>query len=602
MEMNVAQKQVVSHIEGPLLVLAGPGSGKTFVIIERICYLIEQGVKPEKILVVTFTKAAAREMQERFQKRMPGKAYGIFFGTFHALFFKILQQSCGYRTENILKEQEKWECISAILQEKQILLEEERSCLEGILGEISFCKGTGQRIEQYESLYCTKEQFQEVYMGYQSYLQAHRKIDFDDMAIICQMVLQQKPHILQLWQERYDFFIVDEAQDTNEIQYLLIELLAERTKNLCLVGDDDQSLYQFRGAKPESLLQFSKHYSNTKQVILNFNYRSKQSIISCAQQLIRNNCVRFEKKVETVRGPGKPVQIQEFATLRQEYEQTCMQLKEWQQKQIPLEDIAVLFRTNVHLYCFRRTLEQHQIPFCQKGTTRSIYEGWIFQDLYSYLQIAQGRMKRSYFLQILNRPNRFLSRTIFQQEQVTFSEVKQKVDNHSALLQLEQLERELLFLKSLPPYAAISYIRLKMGYEAFLKEYAIKNKIEAELLLNELLQLQESARPYLCTSAWIQSIEKRKTEWKKQQQKQEGVQLLTYHASKGLEFPIVYLLDLNEEIVPHSKAITREALEEERRMLYVAMTRAKEELYMYYPMERNQKKAMPSRFLREVQL
>ena len=283
MKLNETQKAAVIHKDGPMLVLAGPGSGKTAVITERTRTLIEQyGINPSKILVITFTKAAAQEMKDRFSKKMNESTPEVNFGTFHAVFFKILKYAYHYSASNIIREEERRQYFKEIIDQLELEIEDKKEFIEGIENEISLVKGERMAVEHYYSINCSEENFQRIYKAYEEKLRQTNRIDFDDMLLLCYELLRERKDILEFWQQRYEYILIDEFQDINRIQYDIIQMLAKPQNNLFIVGDDDQSIYRFRGAKPEIMLNFERDYPNTKRILLNCNYRSVKQIVEGA--------------------------------------------------------------------------------------------------------------------------------------------------------------------------------------------------------------------------------------------------------------------------------------------------------------------------------
>lgn len=609
MEFNEAQKTAIMHQKGPMLVLAGPGSGKTAVITERTRILIEEyGIDPRKILVITFTKAAAKEMKERFLKKGSETATGVNFGTFHAVFFKILKYAYHYSASNIIREEERRQFFQEIIEQLELEIEDQKEFIEGIESEISLVKGERMAIETYDSVNCSKENFQMIYQAYETKLRQANRIDFDDMLLLCYELLKERKDILAFWQQQYEYILIDEFQDINLVQYKIIQMLAKPQDNLFIVGDDDQSIYQFRGAKPELMLNFEKDYPKTKRILLNCNYRSVKQIVDGALQVVENNKKRFSKQLTAVRGEGEAILQQTFPDLLTQNRTVVEEILTYHSKGMKYREMAVLFRTNTQPRALIGQMLQYNIPFQMKDNIPSLYEHWIAKDMFAYLSFAAGNRKRGLFLSIMNRPKRYLSREKLSDLNVDFRKLKQCYTNQSYVIErIEKLEYDLAILKKLTPYAAIRYIRKAIGYDSFLIEYANFRKIKQEDLFEVLDELQESAKDFDSFFAWTEYIERYQEELKQQIEKQqrqdiEAVQLVTFHGSKGLEYCNVWIVDANEGITPHHKALLLEDLEEERRMFYVAMTRARDKLHIYSVKERYGKILECSRFVGELYL
>jgi len=607
-KFNKAQKQAVEHNKGPMMVLAGPGAGKTLVITYRTKTLIEKyGVEPGKILVITFTKAAAEEMKARFQNIMDGKYVPVRFGTFHAVFFSILKHAYHYTASNIIRESEKKRILLEIVENMELDIEDLNEFIQDMENEISLVKGEMLSLEHYFPMNCAKDIFQKVYTRYNQALQRRKLIDFDDMLVYCYELLTQRPDILKMWQQQFQYILIDEFQDINKVQYDIIRLLARPNNNLFIVGDDDQSIYRFRGAKPEIMLQFEEVYPSAKKVLLDVNYRSTACIVETASMVIAHNKTRFPKNIRTDNERGQEVAIREFEDLKQQNEKIIEKVREYQKQGMPLSQIAVLFRTNMQPRALIGKFMEYNIPFCVREQIPNIYEHWIAKDIIAYIKLAQGKRDRSLFLKVANRPKRYLSRQIFDTQEISFERLRLFFEDKKWMQErLEQFEDDLSALSHMTPYAAINYIRKAIGYDEFLEEYAQFRHIKVEELYEILDELSDLAKPFQNYKEWFENMEQYALELEKQVKKKKDVQqedavaFVTMHGSKGLEYDIVFIVDVNEGIIPHQKAVLEEDIEEERRMFYVAMTRAKKELYIYFAKERFSKEFTMSRFLAEL--
>lgn len=605
MLINEAQQQAVRHRDGPMLVIAGPGSGKTLVITERTRYLIEECHIPEEhILVITFTKAAAGEMKERYLAgRRTGKT-GVSFGTFHAVFFTILKAAYHYTAANIIREEKKYQVMKDIIHRLNLEYEDEKDFIADLFAEISLIKGSRMELSNYYSISCPDDIFRRIYREYEHALTTARLIDFDDMLLLCHRLLSERGDILALWQNKFRYIQIDEFQDINPVQYEIIRMLALPQSNLFIVGDDDQSIYRFRGARPEIMLNFPMDYPDCKRVTLNINYRSAGNILKAASNLISHNGSRFEKSLSTTKEAGKEIIYRHYDTLAQENQALADQILILNKEGTPLSDIAVLVRTTLGSGALIHKLMEYNIPFRMKDTLPNLFEHWITTDILCYIKIAMGRTDRSLYLQIINRPKRYVSRECFAGAEVDFEEIKEYYEDKSWVLErLEQLDYDLSVMGRMSPFAAVNYIRRGIGYEDYLREYAELRKIKPEELLDILDELQESARAYKTFESWFAYMEEYKQELKKlaeMDNRKDCVTVATMHSSKGLEYSAVFIIDANEGIAPHKKALLSSDVEEERRLFYVAMTRAKESLYIYSVKERYNKHMQPSRFLEEL--
>lgn len=621
MKLNEAQQKAMIHGEGPLLVLAGPGSGKTAVITRRISWLVtKHKVAPGNILVITFTKAAAMEMQERYERlcrenteatAVPVKGTANF-GTFHAVFFKILKLAYNYSAANIIKEEDSYQLISDIIRQAELEIEDEKDFIDGIRTEISKIKSERINIATYYSLNCPEEAFQKIYRTYEEELRRRNLIDFDDMLVLCYELLVKRQDILASWQQKYQYILIDEFQDINRIQYEIIRLLAAPQDNLFVVGDDDQSIYQFRGAKPEIMLNFCKDYPSAGQILLNYNYRSKANIIQAALRLVSHNKKRFTKEIQAVKEAGAPVFTEVFPTQEEENEKIVELVRQYHRKGIPYPEIAVLFRTNTQARSLMGKLMALGVPFRMRDTVPNLFEHWIAKNIIAYIKVAMGSRDRGLILQIMNRPKRYLARDVLTSPTVSFFDWKQAYkDKKWAVENISALEYDLGLIAKANPYAAVNYIRRAVGYDKYLEEYAEYRRMRPEELYETLNELQESARGFDTFEEWFLYMEQYKEELARQREKKQqarysepfdGVTLETMHSAKGLEYEVVIVPDANEGITPYKKAVSPDEIEEERRMFYVALTRAKQFLHVLSVRRLHGKELDVSRFVGELKL
>lgn len=612
MECNKEQEEAIMHRDGPAMVLAGPGAGKTYVITNRVKALIDEyGVKPEQILAVTFSKAAAVEMKERFEMLTGGQRLPVRFGTFHSVFFQILRLAYHYEVKDIATPALKYRFLEETLNETGYEVDDKKEFLSDIEKEISRVKGEGIEIDCYFSSACSAEIFQKMYRGYQEKLQRHRCLDFDDMVVYTYQLLKEREDIRRRWQAQFRYLLIDEFQDINRLQYETVCMLAEPENNLFIVGDDDQSIYGFRGAKPGIMLSFPKRFPDTKQIVLGVNYRCSDEIMKAAERLIGKNNERYEKHIVANKGKEQPVHMKKCENLPDEAEKIVAQIQMYQKEGIAYQEMAVLFRTNMQMRLLAGKLMEHGVPFTMRENLPNLFDTWMAKDIMCYLQLALGNRSREKFLKIANRPVRYLSRTAFTESEVSFDKLRAyyAVKNQEWMEErIWNFEYDLKNLASLSPYAAIHFIRKGIGYDEFLKTYADERNVNADDWFDVLDEMQEMARDKKSIPEFLSfvenygdTLEEIRQEQKKQQVKEEpGVSLMTMHASKGLEFPVVFVPTLNEDIVPYRKAVQEGNLEEERRMLYVAMTRAKTYLHLSFVKERFHKEAEPSPFLYEI--
>lgn len=607
MSFNPSQREAIQHKDGPMLVLAGPGSGKTLVITERTKHLIkEYGINPANILVVTFTKAAAMEMKERFCRLMEGKTYPVTFGTFHAVFFSILKHAYNYRAENIIREEQRMNCIREIIKRHHMEYEDETEFITAILGEIGLVKNTGIQIANYYSTNCAEEMFRKIYNEYHEYLYRHRLIDFEDMLVYTWELFRERKDILGAWQNKYQYILIDEFQDINQIQFEIVKLLAGERCNLFVVGDDDQSIYRFRGAKPEIMLRFEKDIPGTKTVLLDTNYRSQANIVEHALNLIGHNKERFDKRIRAAGKREAEVEYALFQSQREENLRIIRDIADDVERGGSYRDFAVLFRTNTQPRLLMEQMMEYNIPFRTRDRIPNLYEHWIAKDIFAYIRIVQGSRERKDFLQIMNRPKRYISRESLDEETVAFDVWEwyfREQEQPWVAERIETLEHDIGQMKRMNPFAAINYIRKGIGYDEFCAEYADYRRIRVDDLYDVLDELLENAKGYETYDEWFDHIDTYSEElealYRSQAECVESVALSTLHSAKGLEYENVYLIDVNEGIMPYKKAVLDSDIEEERRMFYVGMTRAKKNLHLFSVKQLNQKDADISRFIGE---
>ena len=640
MDFNKAQMTALEHRDGPMMVLAGPGSGKTTVITHRIKRLLEAGVDPSGILVITFTKAAAAEMKERFlrlareedeKRRKAGKkddhlpkngwslhrpeksqqsaaearqrAQGagnsleaagsrVSFGTFHSVFYHILKWAYRFPAGNVISGEEKRQYFKKFLDESGMEVEDEAEFISSIINEISYVKGERLDLKYY----------------YSQMLEQTGKIDFDDMLVMCHELFTERKDILAAWQKKFKYILVDEFQDINLLQYQVVRMLALPENNFFIVGDDDQSIYRFRGAKPEIMLGFEKDFPGTKRVLLGTNYRYTKEIVETSLKLIGHNKVRFEKKLAPFRGSGRPVDFRVFDNPGHEMDTVAQSIRAYHDAGYMWNEIAVLFRTGANSGLMAERLMGYNIPFQLRDVIPNLYSHWIAKDLFAYMEIAAGSRKRSDFYRIMNRPNRYFSRDAFDTPTVSFDRLKSFYQDRDWMEdRICDLEADLRTMSRLKPVAAVNYIRKVIGYDDYLRSYAEFRRMKPEELFETADKLAESAAEFETFEAWKEHAVRYEEELKKQnleetREARDRVTLSTMHSAKGLEYPVVFVVDVNEGIVPHHKAGLPADIEEERRLFYVALTRAKDRLHVAAVRERYHRKTDVSRFIEEAGL
>lgn len=586
MEFNQSQLSAINHKDGPMLVLAGPGSGKTATLVERTKNLILQyGVHPSNILVITFTKAAANEMKQRFEHKMEGyRGTGkVTFGTFHAVFFMVLKLAYHFESGNIIREETKLQVMREMIAHFGLDYRDENELISGIFGEISMIKNSRIPLEHYYSTQCGEEIFRKIYREYDAFLRKNKLIDFDDMLTMTYELFCERPDILSAWQKKYQYILIDEFQDINQIQYDIVKMLAKPEDNLFMVGDDDQSIYRFRGSKPEIMLHVPQDYPGLKQIALDTNYRCQAAVTEASLRLIEKNTERFDKKIKAARPAEKAVAFRCFESQREEILFLLKEIDRQLGQGYHLSDIAILFRTNTQPRFLMEQLMAYNIDFKTRDQIPNLYDHWIARDIRTYMNIARGSRLRKDFLMILNKPKRYLSRDSLCDGQVSFEEWEKMYDEQPWIAErIEKLHYDIRMLEQMSPFAAMNYIRRGIGYDDYLTEYAQYRNINKEDLFDVLDELQASAKGFKNYEAWElhmkECTEELREKARHKNENPNAVTLATLHSAKGLEFKSVFIIEANEGIMPYKKAVLEKDVEEERRLFYVGMTRAIREL------------------------
>ena len=635
-----SQLKAIKHGEGPMLVLAGPGSGKTFVIIQRILNLIyEKHIKPENILVISFSKASTLELKQRFQtqikdiqsiknqfqeKSIESNSFHEYeqvnFATFHACFFHILKENYHYTSKDIITEKQKRDILKTVLlnpkygerEYKQFTKSESDSNvksdyneaknilekIEDFLQKISYYKNKGTKeLKEKES-----KQFQQIFYEYNQEMHYQHKLDFDDMGLLCLQLFQTRQEMLEKWQEKFQYILIDEFQDINMVQFRIVQLLAWKHQNLFVVGDDDQSIYSFRGANPRIMIDFEKYYPKAEKVLLEINYRCSEEIVRESLKVIEQNKTRFHKEIKAYHKKAGVCIYQSFENNQKEYSYIKEKIKQLVvEEKYQYSDIACIFRTNQDMSGLAEYFARNKIPFVMKESCNSIFKHFIALDMLAYLQFFLGGKKRSDFIRIMNKPSRYLSRNVLSalsKEVINWKELKEYYGSKNYIISnLEQMEQNEKWIQKLDLYGACFYIRKVIGYEQYLKENVKEQNLNWDEAKEILDFVQESTRTMSSLDEWKEYIEQYEETLKNFSDEKEGVNIITMHACKGLEYPVIFLPDCNEGKIPHKKAVFPEEIEEERRMFYVAMTRAKTHMEILYIEDKLKKHLQPTRFL-----
>lgn len=607
-KLNTAQQKAVCHEIGPMLVLAGPGSGKTTVLLCRISRLLERGLaKPQEILALTFSKAAAEEMKSRFENL--NGASGVSFGTFHSIFFRILRSRYGWNVEQIFQEEERRSILRNSIEAEKWDIPDLEEYISQFFSQLSLMNSELEQPNRFTPVGMPVEEFRKLYRAYEGYKERHEKLDFDDMLTQCYQLLREDAAVREYWQRKYKFILVDEFQDVNQAQFACLQILAEKHQNLFVVGDDDQSIYAFRGARPDFLLHFPTLYPAAKKVTLNTNYRSTERIVNLAERVIGNNEVRFVKNMKGIGEAGDKVTFFLAEDAAKEAAHIAEKIGRLLDEGVPLTEIAVIYRTNLQGGAFARELYKRGIPYDLRDNSGNVYEHWVAKDLLAYLLLAENEESDSALRRILNKPKRYIGKGLLAEAEAMPYTLLRSFFVCPSLKgwqeeNLENLRIDLNQIRKRTPYDALKYIRKVIGYDEYLEEFAAYRRTSAQVLQEIADEIMETAKDCADVRSFREQLERLSLQMKEQSrkkgQKRNGVALMTMHGAKGLEFRAVFLPSLVEGIVPHEKGM--DTVAEERRLFYVAMTRASEKLCLSAILQRYEKERKPSRFLAEMGL
>lgn len=616
MVFSKEQKSAIHFKDGPALVLAGPGSGKTTVIVNRIISLIkEHSVSPSSILVITFTKAAAKSMRQRFLS-LTGESYvSVTFGTFHAVFFSMLRHAYNYSAGSIIKADIQYNYIRNAAMGFELEYPDENEMVTGIISEISRVKSNRLCIDTYEAVSCPAATFRLIYKKYENMLISRRMIDYDDMIIMCYELLSKRADYRKAWQDKYKYILVDEFQDINKAQYDTIKLIAGKQANLFVVGDDDQSIYAFRGSKPDIMLGLSTEYRDIVQMYLNTNYRCSSEIVAGARSLIEYNKVRFAKDIRSCGMCSGRIKVCKMADIEEEALYLSKEVRELIADGIKPEEIAVISRTNIISNIYYTRLNSDGVACRTLTAVHNIYDSWLMQDIAAYMRLSQGMYDKENAVRIINKPSRYIKRALITQP-FNFEHLRKCYDGDEGLIKIiNDMQFDIKMLSHMSPYAAVNYILKGIGYEDYINEEIIRKRLNKEEVYAKLTEIKTLSRKYMDIKQWLKYIDEQaeKMEQENKSDKRQGnqknsdekdsagaVNIYTMHSCKGLEFKAVFIMDVCEGIIPYNKAVLDNEIEEERRLMYVAMTRAKEKLYLVYPIKRYGHDTAASRFISEI--
>lgn len=612
-KLNDKQKEAVMHVDGPCLVLAGAGSGKTKVLTERIVNLINNGVSPYNILAITFTNKAAREMRERVYNSIEEEANKIFIGTFHSLGLKIVRENAGVigysNNVTILDRDDVNTLIKRFM--KELNLDTEHYPVKSILNKISFAKNEGLSPEEFDKFAKAPLDMAacKVYKMYESALKRSNSVDFDDLLILPLRIFKKDKSVLEKYQEHFKYILVDEYQDTNMVQYDMCKLLASKYRNLFVVGDMDQSIYSFRFANYMNVINFEKDNKDAKVIVLDENYRSTNNILNAANDVIKNNKERKEKNLWSSKGDGDKIKYIRCDNEQEEASTVVRLTKELLDKGEKPSEIAVLYRTNGQSRVFEEAFLKENIPFKIVGSY-FFYNRKEIKDLISYMHLIYNNNDDASLERVINVPRRGIgSKTIERlRSEASISDKSMfEVVSSGKELGFKNLIIDLTNeSKNTDLVGLVDVILDKTGIRKELEE---KNDLESEIRLENLNEFKSIALAFqekgiFSLEEFLENISlvSDKNEYK---EVDDGINLMTLHSAKGLEFNDVFLVGMEEGIFPHNRSFESESeLEEERRLCYVGITRAKEHLWLMNAKKRTLfgqvSMNFPSRFIKEI--
>ncbi len=576
-----AQRSAITHENGPALVLAGPGSGKTFVITKRVEHLIQvKQIPSENILVITFTRAAANEMKKRTQELIP--EHSAYFGTFHSFFYHILKQSYSNFPAKFISSEQKLFFIRNIVRE---LLDSDFDMeFEEVASILSFYMNNGlstKNMKVYDDL--KPSVLKQIYMAYHQFLSENRVLDFDNLLLQCYELLKNNQEIRRFWSNKFRFILIDECQDMNVVQYEIIKLLANEMQNVFLVGDDDQSIYAFRGARVSLMQRFVEEYREVRRITLTINFRSTKQLVSASKSVIESNKNRFVKEVMANSLESCGLQVEPFFNRQKMIDSFLYRIKEMSEQE--RNDSALIYRTNRELETIAYRLRRENIAYVCLEEKKSLFQEEWFLDIESYIKLALGSQDKELVLRIANKPNRFLSRV--------------QLINQKTIP--EAIDRAFKHIANMRPYLGLKYIWTGIGYGKWMERRYENQESQFEIMKEQLEVLEEIVKGFSSWQEFLSHVEMDRLEQSKKdktrKRDEKGIHLLTMHASKGLEFQTVFLLDVNEGKLPSSRDLSLIEIEEERRLFYVAMTRAKRKLYISYVGGNEKYDKKPSMFL-----
>lgn len=627
-KLNERQKEAVLATEGPVLVLAGAGSGKTTVLVNRIAYMIsEKHIRPWNILAITFTNKAAREMKDRIERLLGDTAKDMWIGTFHSVCVRILR-SCidllGYSRDFVIYDTAD---TKTVMKEclRELDIDEKSFPVRNVLSIISNAKNDLMDAATFENVYKSDYRMSiiaKIYYRYQTKLRKNNAVDFDDIILNTVKILSENPDVLSKYQDKFQYILVDEYQDTNNSQYLLINLLAQANRNLCVVGDDDQSIYKFRGANIGNILNFEDDYSDVQKITLDQNYRSTQNILDAANSVISNNKGRMGKSLWTSNGDGNKVFVYTGTNEYDEARYIARQIKKHFDEQGSFSDCAILYRTNAQSRVIEEMLMRESVPYKVLSGLR-FYDRKEIKDIIAYLRVVYNPNDDVSLARIINEPKRKIgnatlekARNIAREKETSLYDVISHADDYpefktaiKKLLGFSEIIKSLIKLKDTVTIEDLTgRILNDTGYmPALVMEDTTESKTRIENLgefISVITEFEKNEETGNTLGEFLENISL-VSDIDGYDENEDSAVLMTIHSAKGLEFPIVFLSGLEEGLFPGMRSMeSDDDIEEERRLCYVAITRAKEQLYITKTISRTiHGKTMPttaSRFFREI--
>lgn len=605
MAFTEEQIKAIEFFDGPAMVLGTPGSGKTTVIINRVNNLIyEYNVKPENILVITFTRAAAESMEERFLELTGLKETKVRFGTFHSFFYWVVRTAYGSSAQlSVLDENKKRAVIKDIL--KSLNTEEYNSdeTIRGILSDLGNMACNMIDIEYYHSKNMSDELFYRIYHEYEEYKKKNGFLDFDDMVSQCYNLLKDRQDILEAIRNLYPYILVDEYQDTNRVQYEILKLLAHPRDNLYVVGDDDQSIYGFRGARPDIMKLFEKEFPGAKIIGLSYNFRCPEEIVDFSTKIISKNEGRFEKSLKSNVSKKGTVSICKVPDIKSENTELVKKIKSDREAGIRYSDMAILYRTNAQPRSLIYKLRQEGIPYSIKDVIPDIATNPYIKPIIQYIRYARGDHSREVFLSFMNKPVRYISRELLYDKTIEIENLKRIAKSNSKDYLIDRLDRlmnELRTILMLSPFGAVNYIRKAIDYDSYLVKTLDENGINKDEVFSILEDFQDSLAGMSGFDEMFEMLDKPEELFVSTEKTGDRVDLMTLHSAKGLEYKSVHIIDCVEGTIPYKKSKSAPELEEERRLLYVGVTRSGEKLTLYVPGKIGEKEVKVSEFIENI--